>query len=896
MIRLDTTTRKLQLILAGAITTTQPDVVVSYSDATASAYTGGSQVSVGNSTTAVDICAAPAASTVRDVDHLTVRNNDTVAMTVTVRLNDNATLYKLVSIALAVGDTLEYAHAAGWRVMDAMGNIKQSTVSSTALMFAAQSTNALKCYLMPSMSDGWRGIWRAGFDWWSRNQQWGGPFGFMNLVDGATSVAYSGEAATGNIESNSQVLLAQSAARTHYASGFKVPETQTVAAIWVKLAKVGNPTNNAGLFIYTDNGAGKPNALHTNGTATAQSGKLVGTGSTSDGEGNWFRFVFATPPTLVGGTQYHVVMKSSGAVDASNYWIWRTGTSKYPFGYFNEGDATPTWTSSTGAICCFLVELSATAQTLQSGGQFDGKLAFGGSGASGTLSMSRGLCNSVPLRELMDIKEGTISLIGTALTKDVTFLDIGYGEDHDRIVLRCNVTTGYAQGNVYESGGTNTAVTATATDLSSGTHLVGIYWRAMNDGADRIDVRVDDVTYSSATNLSLDFDALMAELGTMWVGGGFALAPTWTGNAMTDTAQLPSHANNGSWTWTGTGTEANCMSMQGGKLRQNKNGYASTNTGYYAKTMTFSNTNGWAVQSKFQILSAPNTYTASLQADEIDIYDGAKRHLFAPQEYFSCQYNGSWNIRSQQNYKAAEVVSHIIGKGSDALQFLNRKLTEELTGSIIGASATNSLQFGDADSAADSNSDEVWSYVKYYNTAWNPPQFTSGSISEFAIWQGNLKALWPLLYNSGTFVSVKTLLGVRDNYIDKSDKIPAKVQRGITNAPTSTATTLTEQNECGAFVVGEVLDCNGTSTTVDSTGGIVHYAGFLVDGAGSTSDGETMQEYLPTANSDSAALAPHKTVKSYLGLHKVSLAATPSSACTWTMRATNRALNIKALP
>src|SRR3990167_7077731 len=149
MIRLDATTRKLQLILAGAVTTTQPDVIVLYSGQTRTTYTGGTQTSVGNNTTAVDICTAPAASTVRDVDHITVRNNDTTAITATVRLNDNATLYKLVAIALAVGDTLEYTHANGWRVLDALGNIKQSTVSSTALMFPGESTTALKCYLLP---------------------------------------------------------------------------------------------------------------------------------------------------------------------------------------------------------------------------------------------------------------------------------------------------------------------------------------------------------------------------------------------------------------------------------------------------------------------------------------------------------------------------------------------------------------------------------------------------------------------------------------------------------------------------------------------------------------------------------------------------------------------------
>jgi hypothetical protein len=129
MIRLDATTRKIQVVLAGAITTNQLPVTVCYADKTASSYPGSTTATVinTNSTTAVDIVAAPAASTIRTIDYLSVFNADTAAATVTIRYNDNATLYTIVKVTLSVGDTLSYTHANGWRVIDANGNTKTAS-------------------------------------------------------------------------------------------------------------------------------------------------------------------------------------------------------------------------------------------------------------------------------------------------------------------------------------------------------------------------------------------------------------------------------------------------------------------------------------------------------------------------------------------------------------------------------------------------------------------------------------------------------------------------------------------------------------------------------------------------------------------------------------------------
>lgn len=132
MILLDATTKSLEVVLAGAVTTTQLPFNASYADVnqttfaiTATAATDGAT----NSTTAVTLVAAPSASRTRKVSLVEVYNADTVAATVTVRLNNNSTLRIMVRIALAVGSTLQYTDGGGWKVIDANGSIVGSSTN-----------------------------------------------------------------------------------------------------------------------------------------------------------------------------------------------------------------------------------------------------------------------------------------------------------------------------------------------------------------------------------------------------------------------------------------------------------------------------------------------------------------------------------------------------------------------------------------------------------------------------------------------------------------------------------------------------------------------------------------------------------------------------------------------
>jgi hypothetical protein len=124
---LDATTRTLEVLLDAAPATNQLPVVVTYADVSfggATPYLPASSNAVTNGTTAVTAVAAPAASTQRQVEELTVRNDDTAARVVTLRYNDNGTFRKILTPTLQPGETLEYTHAAGLRTLAADGSAK----------------------------------------------------------------------------------------------------------------------------------------------------------------------------------------------------------------------------------------------------------------------------------------------------------------------------------------------------------------------------------------------------------------------------------------------------------------------------------------------------------------------------------------------------------------------------------------------------------------------------------------------------------------------------------------------------------------------------------------------------------------------------------------------------
>ena len=128
---LDSTTKSIEIVLAGAVATSQLPCYVSYADITTSTFVPGSSDTQTNNTSTVTLVSAPAASTQRQIKTITIYNQDTANATLTIRLNRSATLRQLVLITLLPGQTLQYGENA-WSVIDSSGNILQSTQVSAA--------------------------------------------------------------------------------------------------------------------------------------------------------------------------------------------------------------------------------------------------------------------------------------------------------------------------------------------------------------------------------------------------------------------------------------------------------------------------------------------------------------------------------------------------------------------------------------------------------------------------------------------------------------------------------------------------------------------------------------------------------------------------------------------
>ena len=110
MIFLSGTTDKLRLVTGQAVTT---DVHAAYADYSAGTVTLGRQNTAISTATTTDIVAAPAASTIRKIKALTVRNRHaSSSVDVTVTIDVSATLTELAKTAhkrSAIGRVLQFA-------------------------------------------------------------------------------------------------------------------------------------------------------------------------------------------------------------------------------------------------------------------------------------------------------------------------------------------------------------------------------------------------------------------------------------------------------------------------------------------------------------------------------------------------------------------------------------------------------------------------------------------------------------------------------------------------------------------------------------------------------------------------------------------------------------------
>jgi hypothetical protein len=140
MLILDATTDSLQAVLGSAVTTTEPSFYASYVDVTTSTYVPGENHGATTGTTDVELVAAPAASTQRQVKFLTVYNRDTASVTVTIKLDVSATDTILYRAVLAPNEILQYADGEGWSTLDSNGNRKAQLGIGVSALAASGGT------------------------------------------------------------------------------------------------------------------------------------------------------------------------------------------------------------------------------------------------------------------------------------------------------------------------------------------------------------------------------------------------------------------------------------------------------------------------------------------------------------------------------------------------------------------------------------------------------------------------------------------------------------------------------------------------------------------------------------------------------------------------------------
>lgn len=113
--KLTTTNDKLQIVLGSAITTNQLQCLTTYKVYTSTTTTDGKVAINTNSTTDVDLAGAPSSGETYDIQNINVYNRDTVAATVTIKLDVSATETILYNGIVGVGDVISWSAEGGWK-------------------------------------------------------------------------------------------------------------------------------------------------------------------------------------------------------------------------------------------------------------------------------------------------------------------------------------------------------------------------------------------------------------------------------------------------------------------------------------------------------------------------------------------------------------------------------------------------------------------------------------------------------------------------------------------------------------------------------------------------------------------------------------------------------------
>jgi hypothetical protein len=771
--------------------------------------------------------------------------------------------------------------------------IGDNTTNPATTKFVQQShTSALTHMIHPSNDGKWRDLYKAGVRPAFHQQQWGGGIVGYELLDGATDTVTVFDSATGQIEDiNSLITLGAAAGSLWRGQGFKVAETLTLQAIWVKLAKVANPVDNVKVTICLDNGSGLPVGFV--GITNGVSGQINGKQITAKADGEWYRFVFATPPTLTTNLQYNIALTRSGAVDATNYYVVKStlnAASRYPFALSTTLSDGTTWSAgTTGSSLCFLVEPVVANQMFRTtGGLVDTARFVMNEGSQ--LNQSKVFCDR--LVNFADSRLFTQLLRVSDVPLGKTIFDYGLGINHDRIVLTCDLVTGFARLSIYNQAKAVTTIVSTVTITGASLMDIGIIVRTAGDGTDYAQIWLNGVLATQATALTLAMSPLMRDLGTRWIGGGFPIAPGWTQD-MNFTSQLPSAQG---WTYGGTATEANVFQVANSKLYQNKDGYAATDTGFYTHAATgFNNSIGWIVRFRLRDLFSDNVYTAAVSsALTITVNDGTKTISLSIHEYFIWSGSTATDFIAQMDTKTWDTEFVICGKLTDYYVFANNRLIIDGTGKLLVTTASNTIVFGDTNATSGENADAVWTDFSYYNGGLIAPSVATGmSLHETGYISGDWSAYLPAIYNGGTNpVSIKRFWNQSRNYVQEIPWIitTGGVQTGLTVA----ASTFPVVADLPIYALGDKFKMDSSLWYNTASGGVTVTYEITIDGNPQIQ--QKANQPSPVGLAWTAGLSISATVIRYSGLHSINTIINADSGVGLTLLGTSRSLIVIPAP
>ena len=130
MILLDTTTRRLQILLGGVGAIPFLASYVDITTATQSITAEAANTGVTNGVTPVDLIGVPASGIVRQVKLIWIKNTSGGAVVATIRYDDNG-ISRDFAFSLDNNDLIQYTDGEGFRLFDSTGKLKIQTSAAS---------------------------------------------------------------------------------------------------------------------------------------------------------------------------------------------------------------------------------------------------------------------------------------------------------------------------------------------------------------------------------------------------------------------------------------------------------------------------------------------------------------------------------------------------------------------------------------------------------------------------------------------------------------------------------------------------------------------------------------------------------------------------------------------